>query len=448
MASEFSSRLHSAIPGGAHTYSRGDDQFPSNAPEILTEGKGCSVFDVKGNKYLDFGMGLRSVSIGYAEDSINVAAINGMSKGNNLTRASFIELEAAELLIDTVPTVDMVKFCKNGSNATSAATKLARAFTGRDIIARCSDHPFFSFDDWFIGSTPIKKGIPSEAITNTIMFKYNDLKSFERLLDLYPDQIACVILEPVGLECPSTRCCGQATCTKFPSKNANFLTKLKKLCEKHGIIFILDETITGFRWSLAGAQSLFGVTPDLTIFGKAMANGFSVAAVGGRREIMSLGGIVKKGQERTFLLSSTHGAEMCSLAAFIATIEFIKANNVISKLWDTGYQVKDMINRISQKYDCNKFLFCEGSAVSPTLVTADGPGFSASDIRTLFAQEMVKNKVLMPWIAISYRHNDEALTSLRTALERSLKVCKSAVEGNMREYITGDNIKPVFRKYN
>jgi glutamate-1-semialdehyde 2,1-aminomutase len=268
----WSERLHRVIPGGAHTYSRGDDQYPANAPEILERAKGATVWAADGRSFLDYGMALRAVSIGYSEPAINQAAIRGLEAGNNLTRASTIELEAAERLVGMIDSVDMVKFTKNGSTATSAAVKLARAYTGRDLVARCAQHPFFSYDDWFIGNTPITKGIPARTIEQTKSFAYNDIGSLERLVAEHPGEIACVILEPASTDTP-------ATFTGPDGREVNYLQQVQALCRRHGIVFILDEMITGFRWHLQGAQHTYGVTPDLCTFGKAMANGFSVAAV-------------------------------------------------------------------------------------------------------------------------------------------------------------------------
>ena len=183
-------RLNAVIPGGAHTYSRGDDQYPANAPSILERAKGTTVWTPDGQSFLDYGMALRAVSIGYSEPVINEAAIRGLEAGNNLTRASTIELAAAERLVSLIDAVDMVKFTKNGSAATSAAVKLARAYTGRDLVARCAQHPFFSFDDWFIGSTPITRGIPSRIIEQTKTFIYNDIGSLGQLIAEYPNQFA------------------------------------------------------------------------------------------------------------------------------------------------------------------------------------------------------------------------------------------------------------------
>ena len=192
----YQKRLHQAIPGGCHTYSRSDDSFPINAPAILKRGQGAYVYDMDDNKYLDYGMGLRSVTLGYSNSVVNQAAINEILNGNNLTRASHTELTAAELLINTIKSVDMVKFAKNGSNVTTAAIKVARAYTSRKFIAIPRQHPFFSFDDWFISSTPVKKGIPNENGLLTLAFDFNNIKSVEALFEKYPGQIAAVILEP------------------------------------------------------------------------------------------------------------------------------------------------------------------------------------------------------------------------------------------------------------
>lgn len=429
---EYTRRLQRVIPGGAHTYSRGADQYPSNAPAILERGKGAYIFDPEGNRYLDYGMALRAVNVGYAEDEIDEAALRQMRKGNNLTRPSLIELEAAELLVDLIDSVDMVKFTKNGSTSVTAAVKLARAYTGRDLIARCAEHPFFSYDDWFIGSTPITRGIPASTMELTKSFHYNDIRSLESLIAQYPQQIACVVLEPATTEEPKD----------------NFLQKVKALCEKHGIVFILDEMITGFRWHLKGAQHYYGVTPDLCTFGKAMANGYSVSCIAGRREIMELGSIEKEGQERLFLLSTTHGGEMAGLGAFVETIPFIQKNKVIEHLWDYGKKLMTMIERLAVSHGvAESFTVC-GVPCSPNYLTFDLEGNSSLPLRTLFSQEMLRNGVLMPWIALSWRHGERELEITEEALNQTFSVYKKALEDGVENYLKEPPIKPVFRKFN
>jgi glutamate-1-semialdehyde 2,1-aminomutase len=447
-------RLLKAIPGGAHTYSRGYDQFPYNAPEVLERGKGSYVYDNDGNKYLDYGMALRAVNIGYSEKVINEAAVKQIRLGNNLTRPSNIELEAAELIIKEIDSVDMVKFTKNGSTAVSAAVKLARSYTGRDMIARCSQHPFFSYDDWFIGSTDVKKGIPKSIQKLTKNFSYNDINSLEKLIKLYPKKIACVVLEPATHICPSTDksrkdCCGKIKCDRsFRFSKNNYLMQVQRLCTKHGIVFILDEMITGFRWHMKGAQYLYGVDPDLSTFGKAMANGFSVSCVAGKRKIMELGSIEKSGQERTFLLSTTHGAEMCGLGAFVETVKFMKQNSVIEHMWKYGYDLKKLMTNLANDFDLSKNITIEGPSCSPIYTMKDNNGNISLPLKTLFSQEMIKNGVLMPWITLCYRHGPKELKKTEKALKKVFPIIKKALDGNIKNYLVGDIIKPVFRRYN
>lgn len=428
----YQQRLLNAIPGGAHTYSRGFDQYPSNAPQILKRGKGAYVFDQNESKYLDYGMALRAVNLGYANEQINKAAFQQIEYGNNLTRPSMIELEAAELLIDLIDSVDMVKFTKNGSTATTAAIKLSRAYTGRELVARCSDHAFFSYDDWFIGSTPVTLGIQKKDIENTKMFSYNNIESLEKLFSQYPNQIACVILEPSVTEHPKD----------------NFLHKAKELCHKNGTVFILDEMITGFRWHLKGAQHYYNIDADLCTFGKAMANGFSVAAVAGKREIMQLGSIEFKDTERLFLLSTTHGAEMCGLGAFVETIKFMKEYNVVEHLWEYGTNLIKLMNETAKQYNLEKNFVASGVECSPYYLTFDKKGNNSMGLRTLFAQEMIKNRVLIPWIALSYSHGEEELNITKNALNNTFKIIEKAINDGYENYLLGDVIKPVFRKFN
>lgn len=428
----YQDRLQKVIPGGAHTYSRGADQFPANAPQVLARGKGAYVYDDRGARYLDYGMALRAVNIGYAEDEIDEAAIREIHNGNNLTRPSLVELEAAELFTGLIDSADMVKFTKNGSTSVSAAVKLARAFTGRELVARCADHPFFSYDDWFIGSTPLTKGIPRAAIEQTLQFHFNDIASLRALFDVHQGEIACVVLE--------------AATTAHPIEG--FLHEVQILCQQQGAVLILDEMITGFRWHLKGAQHYYGLRPDLCTFGKAMANGFSVSCVAGRREIMELGSIETAGRERVFLLSTTHGAEMAGMGAFVATVRYLQREPVVEHLWRYGQQLVELINGAAREFGVETSLSAAGVSCSPYYSTLDRAGKPSLELRTLFAQEMVRNGVLMPWIALSYRHGKEELELTARALHATLPVYRQALELGAQAFLQGSPIKPVFRRFN
>lgn len=447
-------RLHAAIPGGAHTYSRGDDQFPSSAPPLLVRGKGAHVWDSAGRRYLDYGMALRAVTLGYADPRVNAAAAAQMDLGVNLTRASMTELQAAETFIDLIPSVEMVKFGKNGSNVTTAAVKIARAYTGRRYVCIPRQQPFFSFDDWFIGVTALKRGIPGEHFATTLVFDYNDIGSLKALFDAYPGQIAAVMLEPATHLTPCATGCDGPTrwpatpCAACPNGKRNFLHEVQALCRADGALLILDEMITGFRWHLQGAQTFFGVEPDLCTFGKGMANGFSVAAVGGRREVMQVGSIDQPGMERTFLLSTTHGAEMPGLGAFIETVRIYRADRVVERLWDYGRRLRDGIAAAAARHGVERHFLTEGPPISLNYITRDADGVPSPAFRTLFAQEMLRNGVMMPWIAVSASHGDAEFVATMEALDHALPVYRKALDEGVERHLVGPAIRPVFRSRN
>jgi glutamate-1-semialdehyde 2,1-aminomutase len=440
--------LNKLIPGGSHTYSRGFDQFPSNAPQILTHGKGPYVWDNKKIKYLDYGMGLRSVTIGYANKIINKEVIKNLNKGNNLTLPSILELKAAEELVSLISSAEMVKFAKNGSNVTTAAVKIARAYTGKQVILIPKEHPFFSFDDWFIGKTQMSKGVPEEYKIHTDFFNFNDPVSLERLFEKHKNNVAAVMLEPSTVVTPCFKSCdSQIECRKCNFNAKNFLKKVENICKKNKAIFILDEMITGFRWDLRGAQNYFGVVPDISTFGKGMANGFSIAALVGKKKILDVGSIDKPNMERTFLLSSTHGAEMTGLAAFLAVVKFYKDHDVCNYLWNYGKKLKKNFNELiyNNKLEDNFKIVGESILFNFNTLIDNKNSY---ELRTLFLQELLKNNVLMPWISPSYSHKKKELNATSKAIDSALKICKIALKNNLKKYLKGNIIKPVFRKYN
>jgi len=376
-------------------------------------------------------MALRAVTVGYDYERISNAAIAQIHNGNNLTRASRIEIEAARDLCELVPWIDMIKFAKNGSTVTSAAIKLARAYTGKKYVARCAQHPFFSYDDWFIGDTVMDSGIPEEYKSLTLNFNFNDLASAEQLFQKYPGQIAAFILESATTEEPKD----------------DYLNKIKDLCHRNGAVFILDEMITGFRWHLQGASAYYGVQPDMLTFGKGMANGFSVAALGGKREIMELGGLFSD-KERVFLISTTHGAEMCGLGAFVETLKVYKELDVISRIWQSGRMLVDGANAMAKDMGIGDYFEFIGVPCSPNFITKDKAGQISMEFRTLFIQEMIKHGVLMPWVALSYSHGDGEINYALGAIKHSLSVYRKALDDGIDKYLEGRAIKPVFRKWN
>jgi glutamate-1-semialdehyde 2,1-aminomutase len=443
-------RLNEIIPGGSHTYSRGFDQFPSSYPKLIYKARGCTVWGSNGKKYIDYGMGLRSVTCGYSNRFINRASIRGIKSGNSFTLPSNIELEAAETLVSLIDSVEMVKFAKNGSNVTTAAIKLARAFTRKNYVCVPKEHPFFSFDDWFIGTTVINSGIPELHHKYTLKFEYGNIDSVKKLVESYKDQIAAILLEPATSNMPcncfhklkNTIC--KNTCMNFQN---NFLTEVRDICTKNGIILIFDEIITGFRWNLGGAQKFFNVKPDLSTFGKAMANGFSVAALAGRREIMEQGGITQTDRERVFLLSSTNGGEVGPLSAFIATVKYYVKHDVVNYLWDYGQELKNIIEQLIQSKNLGKYVQITGHQVLMNLEFKDHQGNQSLEMKTLFLQEMEKNGVLIPWITQSFAHDNFSMNKTISAMEQSFEIYSHALKFGVQRYLDGPTIKPVFRKY-
>jgi len=450
---EFGDRLNKVIPGGAHTYSRGEDQFPANAPEILVRGEGAYVFDDKNRRFLDYGMGLRAVTLGYAEPRVNAAAIAEIERGVNLTRPSMTELRAAEALVDLIPGADMVKFAKNGSNVTTAAVKIARAVTGRPYVCVPRQHPFFSFDDWFIGATTIPRGVPPGIAGYTLMFDYGDIESLEQIFAEHPGEVACVIMEPVTTVMPCVAACPRPVgteqrCRGCPHRSDNFLHRVRAITQREGALFVLDEMITGFRWHLQGAQTYFDIEPDLSTFGKAMANGFALSALVGKREFMDVGGIREAGAERVFLMSTTHGAEMPALGAFLESLRIYREEDVIGHLWRYGKRLFDGMNALSRAKGLIDHFSMDGVPVSMGYTTRDRQGAPSLAMRTLFAQEMLRLGVMMPWIAVSRAHGDAELNATLEAADRALDIYAQALDRGVGQYLQGAAIKPVFRRFN
>jgi glutamate-1-semialdehyde 2,1-aminomutase len=424
-------RAHELIPGGGHTYNKGDDQWPEETPTALVRGQGCRVWDVDSNEFIEFNLGARSVTLGYGYPDVVEAAQRQMLDGTSFTRPAAMELECAEALLDMIGPAEMVKFTKDGSTATSAAVKLARAFTGRDLVALCGDHPFFSYDDWFIGTTEMSAGIPQAIRDLSLTFGYNDIDGVRSLFESHPRQIACVILEPEKEEPPRDR----------------FLHELQDLCAANGALFIVDEMITGFRYHNGGLQDELGLTPDLSTFGKGMANGFSLSALVGRREIMELGGLRHSG-ERVFLLSTTHGAETHALAAAIATMRVYREQPVVEGLYEKGARLRAGVERVVGELGLQGRFGVRGRDCNLVYFTRDATGEPSQAFRTLFLQEMVARGFLAPTFVVSYAHGDREIDLAVEATAESLAVYAKALEDGVDGYLRGRPVKPVYRQFN
>ena len=423
-------RYHELVPGGCHTYAKGDDQFPVSAPPFIERGQGCHAWDATGRRFIEYGMGLRAVTLGHAFAPVVEAVRAALERGTNFSRPSRIELECAETFLEIVDTAEMVKFCKDGSHAVDGAIRLARAHTGRDRVAMCVDHPFFSTSDWFIGTTPMKSGVPTATRELIAPFKYNDIDSLRGVFDRHPGEIACVVMEAARIDEP----------------RPGYLAAVKALCEAQGALLVFDEMITGFRWNLRGAQHEYGVTPDLSTFGKGLANGFSVSALAGRRDVMRLGG-TDHDRERVFLLSTTHGAEVHQLAAAIATMRFYATNPVIETLAARGARLRagferavkeagleDHVGLVSR--DCNLLFFTRGPDRLPS-----------QEFRTLFMQELIRGNVMAPSFVVSYSHSEQDIDQTLDVAASALRVYRKALDEGIEKYLESRPVKPVFRPY-
>ncbi len=428
---QMNDRFHSVIPGGSHTYAKGDDQYPEFSLPYIVRGEGCHVWDMDGNEFIEYGMGLRAVTLGHAYKSVADAAYKQILMGSNFTRPAAIEIECAEQLLSMIKGAEMVKFGKNGSDATSGAIKLSRAYTGRDMIAICGNHPFFSVDDWFIGTTPMSAGIPEVIQNLTVKFQYNDIESAKKLFLQYPGKIACVILEPEKEEVP---------------KN-NFLHELQKLCKENGTVFILDEMITGFRWHNGGAQRVYDVIPDLSSFGKAMANGFSVAALVGKREIMQLGGL-KHDRERVFLMSVTHGAETHELAAALETMRIYEREPIVDTLWQRGELLAKKIKRSIDENKLTDYIPILGKPCCLVYGSKDHEKKPSQPFRTLLLQETMKRGILATSLIVSYSHTVADIDRTVEAFHEAFRIYRKALNEGIEKYLIGRPVKPVWRKFN
>jgi glutamate-1-semialdehyde 2,1-aminomutase/spore coat polysaccharide biosynthesis protein SpsF len=415
-------KVSKLIPGCSQTFSKGPTQFVQGvAPVFLEKGKGSHVWDVDGNEYIDYAMALGPIILGHNYPAVTEAVKEILEKGTTFTLPHRLEGELAEILCEIIPCAEMVRFGKNGSDATSGAVRVARAYTGRDKIACCGYH---GWHDWYIATTTRNKGIPEEVKKLTLTFEYNKIETLEKIFEENKDQIACVIMEPVGVEEPKD----------------NFLQKVKELTHKNGAILIFDEVVTGFRFSLGGAQEYFNVIPDLACFGKAMANGYPISAIVGKKEIMKL-------FEEVFY-SFTFGGEIVSIAAAIATIKELKEKKVIEYIWEQGRKLKDGYNLFVKELGLEKYTQCIGYPPRTVITFKDKDGNEDLLLKSLFQQECIKRGILFTGAHnICFSHTNKDIDYTLRVYRTVLEIIKDAIERNkVRELLEGEPVEPVFRR--
>ncbi|MFC1874301.1 aminotransferase class III-fold pyridoxal phosphate-dependent enzyme [Chloroflexota bacterium] len=409
------------IPAGTQTFSKGPTQYVQGvAPIYLARGKGSHVFDVDGNEYIDYPLALGPVTLGYAYPAVDEAIIRQLQDGITFSLMHPLEVELSDLLVGVTPCAEMVRFAKNGSDATTGAVRLARAYTSRDKVACCGYH---GWHDWYVATTSMNRGVPKATRDLTLTFQYNNIGSLHRLFKENRDEIAGVIMEPVSIAEPRD----------------NYLEEVKELTHRNGAVLIFDEIVTGFRLALGGAQEHYRVIPDLSTLGKGMANGMPISALAGREEIMRLLAEV--------FFSFTFGGETLSLVAAAATVDEMKHKPVIEHFWRQGKKLKEGYNALAREFGLEKQTFCEGLDAHAAIRFIDSQGTDSLEMKSLFQQEVIKRGILFNGVHnICFSHSDDDISHTLEAYRDAMTSLKQAIkENNIDKYLEGTEIRPVFR---
>ena len=412
-------RAERSIPLGSQTFSKSRTALPKGAaPLYLTHGQGGHVWDVDGNEYVDLVCGLAAVLLGYRDEGVDRAVQAQMQQGVSFSLPHPIEAEVAEALIQVVPCAEQVRFGKNGSDATSGAIRLARAHTGRDHILMCGYH---GWQDWSIGTTTRNAGVPKAVRALTTTFAYGDLEAVERGLRANP--VAAIILEPMNLTDPP----------------AGFLEGLQTLAREHGALLVFDETITGFRFAVGGAQELFGVTPDLATFGKGLGNGLPISVVCGRADVMA-------GMEEIFF-SSTFGGETLALAAAREVLQRLRTEPILETLATRGRRLAEGLTDRITRFGAGHLMSVSGHPTWSFVNLKAPEGTPLWDLRTLFLQEMLERGVLtLGTHNLCAAHDDADAAQILAAYDEVVPILVDAVaHGDIAKRLRCDPLVPLFQ---
>jgi len=408
------------IPLGSQTFSKSITQLPFGvSPYFVERAKGAYFWDIDNNKYLDFSNALASVTLGYCDPDVDSAVKKQMEYGVTFSLPHTLEVDVAKMLIDAIPCAEQVRFAKNGTDATSGAVRVARAFTGKERVAVCGYH---GWQDWYIGSTTKNLGVPKCVQNLTHTFKYNNIDSLTNILEEYPKEFAAIIMEPMSGEYPKD----------------NFLEKVKELAHNSGALLIFDETVTGFRVSNGGAQELFGVIPDLATFGKGLANGYPLSAVVGREKYMSV--------MKDIFFSGTFGGETLSLAAAKAVLEKIKKEKVLEHLNKLGMYLHKELDQLLIKLDVESFVSYTGHPSWSFLIFKDQDNATSWELKTFFMQEMFRRGIFTIGAqTLSYAHTKEDMNKLLHAYKEVFSIMKDYIERNvLQDKLDCEPLKPLF----
>lgn len=412
-------RAEETIPLGSQTFSKSRTQYPVGiSPLYIERAKGSMVWDVDGNKYVDLVSSLASVTLGYSDSQISKAVAAQLKRGVIYSLPGRLEAEVAEMICGLVPCAEMVRFGKNGSDATAAAVRLARAYTGKSKVLVCGYH---GWQDWYIGSTSRNKGVPAEVSALTLSFAYNDIEVLKRLVSA--GEVACIVMEPMNIEFPKP----------------GYLQEIREIASDNGVILIFDETITGFRFCAGGAQELFGVIPDLATFGKGIANGFPLSAVVGKREIMM--------EMENIFFSGTFGGELLSLAAAKAVLKLHQENLVAPELARIGSELNESLLRLVREYSLEDYLSTSGHDSWKFLNWSAPDQALIPKLKTLFLQEMFKNGVIvLSTHNVNLAMKEKQLKLISQAQRKALEVISIAInESRVEELLECTPLEPLFK---
>jgi glutamate-1-semialdehyde 2,1-aminomutase len=413
-------RAELTIPLGSQTFSKSRTQYPVGiSPLFIKKAKGCHVWDLDGNKYIDLVSALASVTLGYGDSRVNTAVSKQLRRGVSFSLPGTLEAEVAEMICHLVPSAEMVRFGKNATDVTTAAVRLARAYTGKDRVIVCGYH---GWQDWFIGSTSRNKGVPKATSDLTEVFKYNDLESLRKILSEKND-VACVVMEPMN--------------SSFP--NPGFLEGVRELTKNHGVVLVFDETITGFRFSEGGAQELFNVIPDISTFGKGIANGFPLSVISGKREIMM--------EMEEIFFSGTFGGELLSLAAAKSVLELHLNREVTPELEQTGLDLQNRVNSAVSQTDTQELLSLSGHPTWIFLNWRAIDGYSADLLKTYFMQEMFQAGILILGTHnVNLAHTQRNLEKIEESYLSVLSSISNGIkQGDLQSKLRVAPLSPLFK---
>lgn len=424
------------------TYSRSNDCFPANCSDTFIKGFGCHVWSDDGREFIDWGMALRSVMLGYCYPAVDEAVKKAIDKGISFTRSNPYEGELREIICEELKLGETCKFSKNGSDATSNAIRLARAFTGKSYILIPKECPFFSTDSWFIGTTPVNDGILHCEHAFSKIFSYNDMTINGVDLDgwlTYNNDVAAIIVD---------------LSTADNSKEK--LQKVRDLCTRHGLLLIMDEIITGFRVGLRGYQGLYNIKPDLTTFAKGLGNGYAISCLAGRKDIFDLG---IRGIGDTFCMSGTYFSCVDGLSAALATIkelmEWREFDFMGDSLKPSIITAHDCLNATGNTIISWTKEYINNCGLSDHVSIGGHPTcpmMKWNDLRlkTIFDWKMIEQGILMPYIAPSLSHSKEDIYRTISAIDDAMDYVKYALTGDLDKFIDencgGHVQKPVFRR--